>query len=79
MPKAPLPKEFVSVEEAGKLLGLSKNSVQKGLRNGTFPIGTAFHTHENGKRGEWHYRIPREPLMLFLKTGRVFEKCVKGK
>lgn len=64
-----LPEEFISVKEASSLLGCSQASIEVGLRNGTFPIGWAWDTREDGRSGQWNYRIPRAAFMTALETG----------
>ena len=59
MPKGTLPKEFVSTREAGELIGKGAEQIQSALRNSTFPVGVAFYSGEEKKRGKWAYRIPR--------------------
>ena len=69
MPGGKLNEAYISTCEAGVLLGSSPKSIETGLRNGTFPIGVAWHTMEDGRRGKWHYRIPREALIKAIETG----------
>lgn len=69
MPGGKLPQEYVSTREAAKMIGSSAASIETGLRNGTFPIGWAWNTTEEGRRGQWNYRIPRKAFMAALETG----------
>lgn len=72
MPGGKLPEIFISTLEAGKLLGCGQQSIETGLRNGSFPIGWAWVTSEagkQGKRGQWNYRIPRQALYRALEAG----------
>lgn len=69
MAKKPLPAIFISPPEAGKILGSGAASIECGLRNGTFPIGWAWCTDGKDRRGQWHYRIPKQAFFRALETG----------
>jgi len=69
MPGGKLPQEFISTREAASLMGCNAVSIEAGLRNGTFPIGWAWSTTEENRRGQWNYRIPRKALLTALETG----------
>jgi hypothetical protein len=69
MPSGKLPEIFISPSEAGRLLGCGQESIETGLRNGSFPIGWAWTTTEGKKRGQWNYRIPRQALLNAIDTG----------
>lgn len=71
MPGGKLPSDYISTREAGALLGCGAVSIETGLRNKTFPIGWAWHTEEENRRGQWNYRIPRAALLRAIETGRV--------
>jgi hypothetical protein len=71
MPGGKLPDRYISTREAAALLGCSAASVETGLRNGTFPIGWAWNTTEDGRRGQWNYRIPRAALIAAIETGAI--------
>lgn len=62
---------FISVREAAKILSCGQKSIEVGLRNGSFPIGIAWHTNEKGKYGQWNYRIPRFALIKFIEEGHI--------
>ena len=68
-----LHEEFISTQEAGKLLGCNCVSIETGLRNRTFPVGWAWCTEEEDRRGRWNYRIPRKALLSAIETGRIFD------
>ena len=72
MPRGKLPETYISTREAGTLLGCNAVSIETGLRNRTFPIGWAWNTEEEDRRGKWHYRIPRKALMAAIETGCAF-------
>ena len=72
MPGGKLPDTYISTREAGTLLGCSAVSIEAGLRNRTFPIGWAWCTTEEDRRGQWNYRIPREAFLAAIRTGAVF-------
>ena len=72
MPSGRLPDIFISTHDAGKLLGVGSQSIEAGLRNGSFPIGWAWTTEESGRAGQWNYRIPREALIRALELGNIF-------
>lgn len=74
MPGGKLPQEFISTREAASMLGCNAISIETGLRNGTFPIGWAWNTTEEGRRGQWNYRIPRIALLTALKTGSIAQQ-----
>ena len=63
--------DFVSVSEVAKMLGCGVTQIRAGLINGTFPIGIAWFTGTKERDGQWHFKIPREPFMQFLQTGKV--------
>lgn len=71
MPLGKLPEDFISTREAAALLGCSAASIETGLRTRTFPIGIAWCTIEENRRGQWNYRIPRKAFLRFLETGSV--------
>ena len=71
MPGGKLPEEFISTREAASLLGCGAVSIETGLRNRTFPIGWAWNTEEEDRRGQWNYRIPRQAFIAALNTGRI--------
>lgn len=73
MPGGKLPDRYISTREAGALLGCNATSIETGLRNGTFPIGWAWCTVEEDRRGQWNYRIPREALERAVETGAVMK------
>ena len=54
--------ERISVADAAKLMGVSKQFIRLGLQRGTLPIGTAV------KMREWVYYISRPMLEAF--TGK---------
>lgn len=74
MPGGKLPDTYISTREAGSVLGCSAASIETGLRNRTFPIGWAWCTEEEDRRGKWHYRIPKKALMDAIETGNAFGK-----
>lgn len=55
-----LPKEYISVTEASKLLGCGPEQIKRALRNRTFPVGVAFYGGLYEYDGKWSYRIPRQ-------------------
>ena len=63
--------EFITVSEAAKMLGCGTIQLRTGLINGTFPIGLAWFTGTDDRDGQWHFKIPRKPLIEFFETGRV--------
>ena len=63
--------EFITVSEAAKMLGCGIIQLRMGLINGTFPIGLAWFTGSQDRDGQWHFKIPKEPFMEFLQTGKV--------
>lgn len=69
MPGGKLPEIFISTREAGELLGCGPQSIETGLRNGSFPIGWSWLTEEEGKRGQWNYRIPRQAFYRAIEDG----------
>lgn len=71
MSKGTLPPIFISVLEAGKVLGVGAASIECGLRNGSFPIGWAWCTDSEEKKGQWNYRIPRQAFFEALATGNL--------
>jgi len=60
MPNRKLPIEFIQIKDAARLIGKGTEQVQAALRNGMFPIGTAFYSGEENRAGQWCYRIPRQ-------------------
>lgn len=46
----------LSLEEAGRLLGMTRSTVEKGLKQGVFPWGYAIRMSEDGKR-QWRFFI----------------------
>ena len=69
MPGGKLPNIFISPTEAGQMIGCGPESIETGLRNGSFPIGWAWTTTEGKKRGQWNYRIPRQAFFMAIDTG----------
>lgn len=70
MPGHKLCNTYITPREAAKLLGCGPQSIEAGLRNGTFPIGLAWYS--GGKKtGQWNYRIPKAPLLKAIETGVV--------
>lgn len=68
MPGHKLNENYITPLEAARLLGCGQQSIEAGLRNGTFPIGLAWFS--GGKKtGQWNYRIPKAPLLKFVETG----------
>ena len=62
--------ETITVVEAAHRLKRSPASIQKAMREGTFPVGTCFSTGR-----QFQYIIPREAFERFLRgeiAGRVF-------
>jgi hypothetical protein len=78
MSKGKLHGDYISTYEAGALLGCNHVSIETGLRNGTFPIGWAWHTGDGDKRGQWNYRIPRQGLLRAIETGVVPKRPVEA-
>lgn len=74
MPGGKLTEKFISTREAAEFLGCGAVSIETGLRNGTFPIGWAWCTQEERRRGQWNYRIPRKAFMDALETGKVMKR-----
>ena len=52
--------ERISVADAAKLMGVSKQFIRLGLQRGTLPIGTAV------KMREWVYYVSRPLLEAFI-------------
>lgn len=75
MPLGKLPDEYISTREAAAILGCGPASIETGLRTRTFPIGMAWCTIEDNRRGQWNYRIPRRAFIDFVETGRVPTTC----
>lgn len=69
MPSGTLPDIFISTRDAGKVLGCGSQSIETGLRNGSFPVGWAWTTEEKDRPGQWNYRIPREAFARAIETG----------
>jgi hypothetical protein len=69
-----LPEQYISTREAAALLGCGAVSIETGLRNRTFPIGWAWCTQEENRRGQWNYRIPRRALLNAIDTGGIPSK-----
>jgi hypothetical protein len=62
--------DTITVVEAAHRLKRSPASIQKAMREGTFPVGTCFSTGR-----QFQYIIPREAFERFLRgeiAGRVF-------
>lgn len=72
MPGGALSEIFISTRDAGKILGCGPQSIETGLRNGSFPIGWAWCTEEPDRPGQWNYRIPREALFRAIETGNLY-------
>lgn len=53
---------IISVKEASRLLGRRKETIEQGLRAGTFPIGTAYQTQS----GRYVYIIPHKAFDRFM-------------
>lgn len=68
MPGSKLNESYITPREAAKLLCCGQQSIEAGLRNGTFPIGVAWYSGGN-RNGQWNYRIPKEPLLKAIETG----------
>lgn len=60
---------YITPHEASRLLGCGQQSIEAGLRNGTFPIGVAWYSG-GPKNGQWNYRIPKAPLLRAIETGQ---------
>lgn len=56
-------KRIISSRECARQLGRSPSTVECGLRNGTFPIGTAYKTDA----GRYVYIIPRDAFDRFMR------------
>lgn len=74
LPKGKLSNQFIPVLEAAKVLGCGPQTIETALRNGSFPIGFAFHTHTEDRNGKWHFRIPRKAFFEALETGVITKK-----
>lgn len=72
MPSGKLPDIFISTPDAGALIGSGAQSIEAGLRNGSFPIGWSWCTEEQDRAGQWNYRIPRQALYRALESGNLF-------
>ena len=55
MARKKLPEEYISISEARALIGCGAEQIMNAMRNGTFPVGTAFFSDV-----KWTYRIPRQ-------------------
>jgi hypothetical protein len=63
-------KRVISAREAGRRLGRAPATIEQGLRDGTFPVGTCFKT----KSDRFVYIIPEEAFERFMNgeiAGRV--------
>lgn len=69
MPGAKLNDNYITPRDVARLLGCGQQSIEAGLRNGTFPIGVAWFSGGQ-KSGQWNYRIPREVFMKAMESGR---------
>lgn len=63
--------EIISAREAAARLGRGVATIEKGLRDGTFPVGTAYRT----AAGRWVYIIPLKAFERFL-TGEIVGRNV---
>lgn len=60
---------WVTPKEAAEILGMKNaEKIREALRAGSFPIGCAYKAD-----GKWCYKIPRDPLEYFARTGRIPE------
>lgn len=56
-------KKVISPREAGRILGRGTATIEQGLRDGTFPVGTCFKTKSN----RFVYIIPEDAFNRFLR------------
>ena len=56
-------KKVISPREAGRILGRGTATIEQGLRDGTFPVGTCFKTKSN----RFVYIIPEDAFKRFLR------------
>jgi len=56
-------KKVISPREAGRILGRGTATIEQGLRDRTFPVGTCFKT----KAGRFVYIIPEDAFNRFLR------------
>ena len=73
MPGGKLHEAYITPLEAARLLGCGQQSIEAGLRNGTFPIGVAWYSGGD-RKDQWNYRIPRDIFMHALETGRFLRR-----
>lgn len=58
-----MPHEIISAKEAAKRLKRATNTVEQGLRDGTFPVGTCYKT----AAGRFVYIIPKDAFERFMR------------
>lgn len=58
-----MPHEIISAREAARRLKRSPQTIEKGLRDGTFPVGTCYET----AAGRFVYIIPRDAFERFMR------------
>lgn len=56
-------KEIITAKEAARRLGRRKETIERALRDGTFPVGTCYKTAS----GRFVYIIPRDAFERFMR------------